>query len=180
MGHDVKINLIRGYKILYVELQMNSYSEVCLRIGGYMEEDGRIGGEGIDPEFCTKLLEIIPDKQWRKGDLFGIEYGASIKRRINLWMYSTKNRIKNDSPCDLLPHLRHIIKIFGGKSAQFNRMRNMGDVKISIFITSVYTSVTYTLDRLLIEDILELGVDEVKFDFIGIKNEVGSETNSQN
>ena len=149
---------------------MKPFSEVCLRIGG-----GGIDPEifdGVDPEFCTKLLGIVPDKQWRMGDPCpSSPPGMKLTRRINLWMYSTKNRIENDDPYDPLPHINHIIRIFSGKRAQFEQIRSMGDVRISMCISWGVVHGSYTIDRRLHEAILKMGIDEIRYIFIGIEDE---------
>ena len=54
---------------------MKPFVEVCFRIGGYMGEDGYAAGEGVNPDICSDILEVKPDKQWKKGDLFGMKCG---------------------------------------------------------------------------------------------------------
>lgn len=151
---------------------MRPFAEVCLRIGGYHNNDGNIGGEGVNPNFCTQLLGIAPNTQWEKGDPCpSLPSGMELTRRINLWMYSTENRVENDDPYDPLPHINHIIQVFSEKKAQFNQIHSTGNVCISICITWGVQHGSYTLDRQMLETILKMGIDEIRYIFVGIEDE---------
>lgn len=148
---------------------MKPFAEALLRIGG----DG-MNPElcaGVDPKICTDILGIIPDKQSTKGEPLSKKHDIGIKRRTSVWMYSTENRIENDDPYDPLPHINHIIQVFSGKRMQFDQIRSMGNVRISICITWGVVHGSYTLDRQMLETILGMGIDEVRYIFVGIDDE---------
>ena len=142
----------------------------------FSEAHLRIGGKGVDPEICSEILGVQPDKQWVKGERFGMEYGVTLERRIGLWMYYAEKHVKNNDPYDPLPYINHIVQLFSGKRRQFGRIRNsMKNVNISISITLRVPAVTYTMDRNLLGTILKMGIDEMRYIFVGIEDEEETE-----
>ena len=148
---------------------MKPFTEVCLRIGG----DG-MNPElcaGVNPKICTDILGITPDIQLTIGEPLSMTHDIGIKRRTSVWMYSTENRIKNDDPFDPIPHVNHIIQLFSGKRHLFDRIRNIGNVRISICVTWGVQHGSYTFDNQLIQTILDMGIDEVRHIFVSVDDE---------
>jgi len=133
----------------------------------------RIGGDGVNPTLCTECLGVIPGKQWKKGDPFLLEPGRAHNRYSGLWLYSTEAHVPNDDPYDPLPHISHIIQLFSGKREQFDRIRELGDVRISFIVEWWVPHGNYTLDRTVLGAILDLGVDDISCIFVGIEDEEG-------
>ena len=135
---------------------MSYFSSACLRIIG----------DGVSPELCSAVLKIMPDKAWKKGDAYHLKHDGRVARHnTGLWVYSSKLDIPPFNP-DL--HAKEIIRIFSGKAAAFEELKKQGDVRISVIIDWGISHGTYYLDRQLLQNILDLGVDDVGCCFVGI------------
>ena len=135
---------------------MSFYSSACLRIGG----------DGVNPELCSSVLQISPDKAWTKGEFYRLKHdGREVRRHTGLWMYVSKLQIP---PFEPSLHVREIIRIFKGKANAFDEIRALGDVRISVIISWGISHGTYYLDKMLLREILDLGVDDVGYCFVGI------------
>jgi hypothetical protein len=136
----------------------------------------RIGGDGVRPSLFTELLQVAPDKKWRKDEPFVDVLGRTRKRRIGLWMYDSSNHFQHDDAYDPLPHVNHIIQVFSGKRTLFDQIRGTGGIRISFIIEWGVSHGNYTLDKQLIGTIFDLGVDDINLIFIGIDEEDSTET----
>jgi hypothetical protein len=131
----------------------------------------RIGGDGVDPKVCSEILGVLPDKQWKKGDPWMGGGWKMHEKHIGLWKYHAEKHVQNDDPYDPLPLVNHTIQIFAGKRALFDQIRNTMRGSISMSITMGASSVSYELDRRLLETILDMGIDDINCTFIGIEEE---------
>lgn len=135
---------------------MSYFASACLRIIG----------DGVNPELYSDALRIMPDKAWKKGDVYCLKHdGRMARRNTGLWMYSSKLEIPPFDP-DL--HAKEILRVFSGKAAVFEEIKKRDEVKISVIIDWGISHGTYYLDRQLLKDILALGVDDIGCCFVGI------------
>jgi len=134
----------------------------------------QIGGDSVNPDICSEILGVLPDKQWKKGDPW-MGGGLEMHRKcVGLWMYHAEKHVQNNDPYDPLPLVNHIIQVFLEKRERFDQIRNtMSGVSISMSITMGVSSVSYELDKRLLENILKMGVDGIRYIFIGIEEETG-------
>ena len=135
---------------------MSYFSSACLRIIG----------DSVNPDLCSEVLKIMPDKAWKKGDVYHLKHdGRMVRRNTGLWMYSSKLEIPPFDP-DL--HAKEIIRVFSGRAPAFEVIKKCEGVRISVIIDWGISHGTYYLDRQLLKDILALGVDDVGCCFVGI------------
>ena len=135
---------------------MSYFSSACLRICG----------DDVNPELCSSLLQIMPDRSWAKGEIYHHKRdGREAIRNTGLWVYDSKLTIPPYNP-DL--YAREIVRMFQGKGKVFDEIRKQGDVRISLIIDWGISHGTYYLDKGLLRDILNLGVDDVGYCFVGI------------
>ena len=135
---------------------MSYFSSACLRISG----------DDVNPELCSALLRIKPDHAWAKGETYHFKKdGREAIRNTGLWLYSSKLAIPPYDP-DL--HAREIVRVFQGKREALEDIRKQGRVQISLIIDWGISHGTYYLDKGLLRDILNLGVDDVGYCFVGI------------
>ncbi len=135
---------------------MGYFSSACLRIGG----------DDVDPELCSSILQIKPDRSWSKGEIYHHKRdGREARRYTGLWLYASKLDIPPYDP-DL--HVREIVRVFQGKKKAFDEIRKLGAVRISLIVDWGISHGTYYLDKDLLQDILNIGVDDVGYCFVGI------------
>ena len=135
---------------------MSYFSSACLRISG----------DDVNPGLCSALLKIEPDRAWAKGEIYRHKRdGSEARRYTGLWLYASKLAIPPYDP-DL--HAREIVRVFQGKGEAFDDIRKQGRVRISLIIDWGISHGTYYLDKGLLRDILNLGVDDVGYCFVGI------------
>ena len=135
---------------------MSYFSSACLRISG----------DDVNPELCSSLLQITPDRSWAKGEIYYLKRdGRKAIRNTGLWRYASKLDIPPYNP-DL--HVKEIIRVFQGKRKVFDEIRKLGDVQFSLIVEWGISHGTYYLDKNLLQEILDLGVDDVGYCFVGI------------
>ena len=135
---------------------MGYFSSACLRIGG----------DDVDPELCSSISQIKPDRSWSKGEIYHHKRdGREARRYTGLWLYASKLDIPPYDP-DL--HVREIVRVFQGKKKAFDEIRKLGAVRISLIVDWGISHGTYYLDKDLLQDILNIGVDDVGYCFVGI------------
>jgi len=156
-----------------------------MKMKAFVEVGLNIIGNEVDPAICTKLLGVLPDRQFKKGDVWAIREDEICTHDSGLWQYSAEKHVKKIDPYDPLPLVRHIIRVFSGKKAQFDQIReSMGEgqkpnkkfkypenlryvtIKISIFWGVPHGS--YTMDEKLLDTILEMGIDEIRYMFASV------------
>ena len=108
--------------------RMSYFSSACLRISG----------DDVNPELCSALLQIEPDRAWAKGEIYHLKIdGREAIRNTGLWLYASKLAIPPYNP-DL--HVREIISVFKGKGKVFDEIRRQGDVRFSLIVESFILS----------------------------------------
>ena len=159
-----------------MKMKMKAFAEVCLTIVG----------NGVDPAICSKLLGVLPDIKWKKGDVIGVDDDGTIRTRFSgLWQYRAEKHVKKIDPYDPLPLVRHIIRVFSGKKAQFDQIReSMGEgqkpnkkfkypeeLRYVTIVLSIHWGVphgSYIMDKQLLDTILEMGIDEIRYMFASV------------
>ena len=155
----------------------------------FLEVRLQIGGSHVNPDICTQLLGVPPDKQWKRGECFTpVENGTEIVRKTGLWIYCIEKHVHHDDPYDPLPLVNHFIRTFAEKKAAFDQIhKSMSDgerpsfpleypdnlkyATISLDISWGVVHGFYALDKRTLETILEIGIDEVRCGFVSIENE---------
>ena len=138
---------------------MGYFSSACLRIGG----------DDVNPELCSSLLQITPDRSWSKGEIYHHKKdGREAKRYTGLWLYASKLDLP---PYDPALHVKEIIRVFKDKVNAFNEIRKLGDVRVSLIVEWGISHGTYYLDKDVLRDVMNLGVDDVGYCFVGIDEE---------
>jgi len=152
----------------------------------FTEASLQINGDGVDPEICSRLLGVLPDIKWKKGDVIRVDTDGTIRTRPSgLWGYDAEKHVQHSDPYDPLLLVNHIIQVFSGKRAQFDQIhKSMGDgekpdIELDWFETNKYITVTlsitwgvphgsYILEKRLLETILNMGVDAVRCFFVSV------------
>ena len=138
---------------------MSYFSSACLRIGG----------DDVNPELCSSLLQITPDRSCAKSKIYYHKRDGKEARQYTwLWLYASKLDIPPYNP-DL--HVKEIVRVFQGKRKAFDEIRKHGNVRVSLIVDWGISHGTYYLDRNLLQEILNLGVDDVGYCFVGIDDE---------
>lgn len=129
----------------------------------------RIGGDDVKPSACSSGLRLTPDRSWAKDEIYHIKHtGCEARRITGLWRYESKRGLL---PYDPVAQTREIMRVLHGKAEALEAIRRQGSVWMSLITRWGISHGTYCFDRQFIQEILDLGVDDVGLCFVGLLGE---------
>lgn len=118
--------LLITYSITYIkensmEVEYKSYCELV------------ITSDTVTPDLMTEMIEITPNRSFRKGDPFiSARSGSKGIRRQNLWAIKS-NEVSTEED-DILVHIDYFKKLFEGKSEIFRKLKKDSVNEISFWV----------------------------------------------
>ncbi len=95
--------------------------------------DLRIAHPDLDPSYISQLLELVPQRSFRKGDLNSSFTKLAVCHEFGAWYFGTSHLISKD----INFHLLWLLEKIEGKRSLIRMLRSNGyRVDISIFLSA--------------------------------------------
>lgn len=87
----------------------------------------------VELDFLTKLLEVVPDSYYKKGDLFTSPSTKLVNKRFqHLWSLNSKEIISTEE--DISAHIDYFKSLFFKKVKEIEQLKSNIEIDISFWI----------------------------------------------